>query len=750
MAAETGLARIDTMVAEAIGRKEIPGCVVLIQHRGERVYYRAFGNRRVRPDVTPMTVDTVFDMASITKPVATATSVMILMERGKLRLADPVAMHLPEFGKNGKEEITIYQCLTHQAGLVPDSPLSEYEDPDQIWPLLCALGTVYQPGSKFVYSDVGYQVLGKLVERVAGESLDAFARKNIFEPLGMTETGFLPDQLLRNRCAPTEQRDGRWMIGEVHDPRSYAMGGVAGHAGLFSTAADLQRYARMMLRGGALRGTRVLAPSTVNLMTAAYPSGEYLRGLGWDKRSKYATNRGELFTDRAFGHGGFTGTVIWIDPGHELVVIVLSNRVHPDGSGNVNRLAGRIGTVAVAALSDETLPTSRSTERGENERGETGANNLYTGIDVVQAHQFADLVGRKIGLITNQTGCNRKGQPTSVLLHNAPNVNLVCLFSPEHGIAGKLDQANIDDLSDPATGLPVYSLYGESRSPTALQLASLDTLVFDIQDIGTRFYTYISTMGNAMQAAAEHDLQFWVLDRPNPIGGSIVAGPVLDAGRESFVGFHTLPVRHGMTIGELARMFNSEKTLGVDLQVVQIERWDRRMQWDETGLLWINPSPNMRSPEQALLYPGIGLLETTNLSVGRGTDTPFQIVGAPWIDPWKLAKRLNHQRMTGVRFIPIWFTPTTSKFAGERCGGVQIQITRRAMVQPVRLGMEFACALRDLFGDDWELERMDRLLCDARTLQKLASGAAARQLVGSYQAELADFIRRRERYLIYE
>jgi uncharacterized protein YbbC (DUF1343 family) len=360
-----------------------------------------------------------------------------------------------------------------------------------------------------------------------------------------------------------------------------------------------------------------------------------------------------------------------------------------------------------------------------------------------------------------------------MLLHQAPNVDLVCLFSPEHGIAGQLDQSKIEDTTDPETGLPVYSLYGESRRPSAKHLAQIDTLVFDIQDIGTRFYTYISTMGDALRAAAENDVQFWVLDRPNPLGGLSVRGPVLDPGRESFVGFHTLPVVHGMTVGELAKMFNDElagelggelagelageNSHNADLQVVPVEGWERSMRWDQTGLLWINPSPNMRTPQQSLLYSGVGLLETTNLSVGRGTDTPFEIVGAPWIDnpdavanQWELASRLNSRGLRGLRFVPVRFTPSASKFSDQRCGGVRIQITNRDLVQPLRLGIELACALRDLFPEQWELQRIDRLLCDQRVLERLHSGATPRQIESAYQAELADFLQRRQRYLIYE
>jgi uncharacterized protein YbbC (DUF1343 family) len=265
-------------------------------------------------------------------------------------------------------------------------------------------------------------------------------------------------------------------------------------------------------------------------------------------------------------------------------------------------------------------------------------------------------------------------------------VQLAALFSPEHGFEGKLDVSKIGDTKDVSTGLKVHSLYGETRRPTAEMLADIDTVVFDIQDIGARFYTYVSTMGEAMQAAAESKKRFVVLDRPNPIGGIAVAGPMLDRGKESFVGFHRLPVRHGMTIGELARLFKAELKLDLELEVIACEGWQRGDLWDATGLAWINPSPNMRSLTQALLYPGIGLLETTNLSVGRGTDTPFEVIGAPWLDGRKLAAALASRNIPGVTFVPVAFTPASSKFAEKPCGGVNIIITDRERFEPLRTG----------------------------------------------------------------
>jgi uncharacterized protein YbbC (DUF1343 family)/CubicO group peptidase (beta-lactamase class C family) len=752
------LARIDAIVAEGLAAKRMPGCVICIGRRGQIVMLKAYGQKQLQPSELPMTTDTLFDMASITKPVATATSVMILVERGQLKLNQRVSSLLPEFAANGKEEITVFDLLTHQSGLLPDNKLADYADgPEKSLERICALDLQAPIGTKFIYSDVNYILLGELVRRVSGQSVHEFSRDNIFQPLGMNETGYLPREELKARAAPTEERDGRWMQGEVHDPRAHLLGGVAGHAGLFSTASDLAIYAQMMIQQGEFGGQRILAPRTVATMTRGYrllggsrstmegvPANPpvFLRGLGWDKRSGYSINRGELLSDAAFGHGGFTGTVLWIDPQLELFVIFLSNRVHPDGKGNVNSLAGRIGTVAAGAIRD--VATDRQPAR-----------EVLTGIDVLVRDNFRQLAGRKVGLITNHTGASRDGQSTVKLLHGAQSsdakgVTLAALFSPEHGFEGKLDVSKIGDAQDAATGLKVFSLYGETRKPTAAMLESIDTLVFDIQDIGARFYTYVSTMGEAMKAAAEHKKRFVVLDRPNPIGGLAVAGPMLDPGQESFVGFHRLPVRHGMTIGELARLFKAELKLDLDLEIIACEGWRRADAWDATGLTWINPSPNMRSLTQAFLYPGIGLLETTNLSVGRGTDTPFEIIGAPWLDGQKLAAELNAQGLAGVTFVPITFTPASSKFANEKCGGVNIAITDRARFEPLHAGFAIAAALRKLYPSEWETKGYARLLGSEKTLQAVQDGKSAKEILEVAREGVSDFQRRRLTFLLYE
>jgi uncharacterized protein YbbC (DUF1343 family) len=298
-------------------------------------------------------------------------------------------------------------------------------------------------------------------------------------------------------------------------------------------------------------------------------------------------------------------------------------------------------------------------------------HSVQCGIDVLVAERFARLTNLRVGLVTNHTGRTRDGTSTIDALFRAPEVRLVRLFSPEHGIRGEVDAA-VADSKDAATGLPIKSLYGKDRKPAASDLDDLDALVYDIQDVGARFYTYITTLGLVLEAAAESGKKVFVLDRPNPIGGIAVSGPVRDQAYASFIAYHALPVRHGMTIGELARLYNDERKLGCSLEVVRCQGWNRSELYDRTGLVWINPSPNMRSLTEAMLYPGVGLLEATNLATGRGTDTPFERVGAPWIDPIPFAAALNDANIPGARFVPINFTPRERQHAGAKCGGVQI------------------------------------------------------------------------------
>jgi uncharacterized protein YbbC (DUF1343 family) len=744
---EDRLGRIEQLVNKAVQDRQLPGAVVGVVRHGRIAYRRAFGLRGLQPAEAPMTTDTVFDLASLTKPVATATSVMLLLERGRLRLDDPVAKHLPEFGANGKEAVTVEQLLTHTSGLLADNEIGDYaHGAERAWERICQLGLKEPPGAKFIYSDVGFIVLGRLVEKLGGRPLDVFARQEIFEPLGMAETGFLPPAALRERAAPTERRGNSWLTGVVHDPRAHALGGVAGHAGLFSTVDDLAIYVQMLLARGTSGGRQFLQPDTVRLMTSPRPVPGGLRAFGWDVQTAYSANRGSGFpAGESFGHTGFTGTSLWVDPTSDTAVIFLSNRVHPDGKGNVNRLRGEVATAVAAAIVRPPFPGGRPPAEGPAARP---ATPVLTGIDVLRRDGFRLLKGRRIGLVTNHTGLAGDGTPTVDLLHAAEGVTLVALFSPEHGLRGIVDQP-VPDGKDPKTGLPIYSLYGERKKPTREQLAGVDTLVYDIQDIGCRFYTYISTLGLVLEAAAENGIKVVVLDRPNPIGGVAVAGPVRDPKRESFTAYHALPVRHGLTVGELALLFNSERGIKADVEVVKVEGWRREDLFDRTGLLWVNPSPNMRGLTAALLYPGIGLLETTNLSVGRGTDRPFEVLGAPWLDGRRLAAALRDLRLPGVRFVPVRFTPAASTFRDRECAGVQIFVDDWERFEPLRTGLSVAATLRRLYPREWEWQKYERLLCHAATLAALERQAPPEEVVAQGQGGLDEFLRVRQRYLLY-
>ncbi|MFK7742279.1 MAG: exo-beta-N-acetylmuramidase NamZ domain-containing protein [Planctomycetota bacterium] len=408
-----------------------------------------------------------------------------------------------------------------------------------------------------------------------------------------------------------------------------------------------------------------------------------------------------------------------------------------------------IAVAATASLGPRLLAQTPAAADGSARTDAPNRSKVATGIDVLAADGCRQLQGRKVGLITNHTGRTADGRRTVDVLAAAENVQLTALFSPEHGWQGVVDE-KVGDTVDAATGLKVFSLYGKTRTPTDAMLANVDTLVFDIQDIGCRFYTYIATMRNALEAAAQHGLRFVVLDRPNPIGGLAVAGPVLAADNRDFVAAHTVPLRHGMTIGELARMIVGENGLAVDLDIVRCRGWQRADLWHDTGLPWIDPSPNMRRLSQALTYPGIGLVEGTNVSVGRGTDTPFEILGAPWIDARALAAELTEQQLPGIAFVPVHFTPTASKHRGERCGGVHILLTDWRTFEPVRTGIHVACALHKLFAASWQTDRLNWLLKDQSSCDAILNGDPADKILARWQQGLRLFGMRRRPFLLYE
>jgi uncharacterized protein YbbC (DUF1343 family)/CubicO group peptidase (beta-lactamase class C family) len=762
------LKRIEAVVKDGIAQAKLPGAVVLVGREDRVVYREAIGDRALKPSVEKMTEDTIFDLASLTKVVATTTSVMLLLEEGRLGLDDAVAAYIPEFGKYGKQRITIRHLLTHVSGLRGDLDMAlEFEGTERAIQLACEEVPLAPPGARFIYSDINFFLLGEVVHRVSGLPLDRFAHERIFEPLGMKHTRFLPPADWLPKIAPTEAcRPLAWpcggpgavmLRGVVHDPTARRMGGVAGHAGLFSTANDLSRFCRMLLDGGALDGKRLLSPLAVALMTreATPPPLDNVRGLGWDVDSRYASNRGDLFPIGSFGHTGWTGTSLWIDPITRTYVVFLSNRVHPDGKGDVGAVRARIATIVAGAVPARPLPSDVSIIGHDfGVRNVRPAPSIaepapvMAGIDVLASEGFAPLRGRRVGLVTNHTGRTLTGETTIDVLHAAPGVTLVALFSPEHGIRGILDE-DVPSSKDEQTGLPIYSLYGDTRRPTDAMLAGVDTLVIDLQDIGTRFYTYTTTMGFVMEEAAKRRIPVFVLDRPNPINGFQIEGPIAEKDALGFTAYYPMPTRHGMTLGELARLFNTEMRINADLTVVPVKNWSRADWFDETGRLWINPSPNMRNLNEATLYPGIGSIEGANISVGRGTDTPFEQVGAPWIDGIDLARRLNGRKLPGIRFYPTTFTPASSKYANERCSGVFMIVTEREALQPVRIGLEVAAAIGRQRGDKFELGGTWRLYGIRQQIEEVVRGADPEAVAASWAAGEARWRELRARYLLY-
>lgn len=750
------LIQIDDAIQQAVTDARTPGAVFRMERNGT-AYQKAYGDRMIVPKREVMTADTIFDAASLTKVIATTSAVMKLVESGKLDVEAPLSRYLPEFIGAGKEAITLRQLLTHSSGLRAGlSPDGDWTGKDGAFQLACAEPLPAPPGKSYRYSDINFILLGLLVERVSSEPLDAFCKREVFQPLKMKDSGYRTlDPGDTSRIAPTTlMKDGKPLRGVVHDPTARRMGGVAGHAGLFTTAADLGRFARMMLNGGELDGVRIFKAETVKAMTTVQsPPGLPRRGFGWDIDSPYAGPRGEIFPIGSYGHTGWTGTRIWIDPFSKTSTIFLSNRNHPDENGGVIALQHELGTLAANAIdgfdfskvSDALAPDPANRRLSARPSPKDGP--VLNGIDVLKRDSFRQLRGRKIGLITNHTGIDRERNATIDLLHAAPEVKLVALFSPEHGIRGDQDHEKIGDTTDQKTGLPVYSLYGERRTPSADQLKGIDTLVFDIQDIGCRFYTYISTMTNCMEAAGKAKVRFVVLDRVNPIGPR-VEGPVL-ASERSFVAAHEIPLRHGMTVGELARLINAERKFGTDLGVIRCEGGSPLRWFDATGLPWRDPSPNMRSLTAATLYPGVGVLEFCKLSVGRGTGTPFELLGAPYLDDLKLAAELNRAGLKGVRFVPVRFTPDASVFKGEECRGVRILLTDRVAFRAADLGLALASILQRLHPDQLGLGQMAKLLGDPDALAAIQAGKNRDELMKIVDRGIPGFLKRREPFLLY-
>jgi uncharacterized protein YbbC (DUF1343 family)/CubicO group peptidase (beta-lactamase class C family) len=752
---------INEGASEAVASGEIPGVVVLVGRGDDILFQRAYGSRRLVPNQAPMTLDTIFDIASLTKPVGTTIAVMSLVERGLISLDAPLGRYLKEFREKQFEEITIRRLLTHSAGLGGYPPNSTVVSgmPTAVR-AIARLPLEYPPGSGFQYSDTGFILLGEVVRRVSGTPLDRYLDRLLFRPLGLADTTFHPRASTLSRVAPTEFANGHMLRGEVHDPRARLLGGVAGHAGIFSTAADLSKICRMLLNGGTLDGQRILEAATVRTMWEMQPEARGGRTLGWDAASSYSRTIAPFFPEGSVGHLGFTGTAIWVDPPTKSYLIILSNRVHPNGGGaaKIRDLRVRLAAAAGAQLFQPPVIADPGPISGPAADGPVPDNRLpetivtpdrvLTGLDVLVDQRFSMLTGHSVGLVTNQTGIDSRGRRTIDLIASAPGVKLQAIFSPEHGITG---QANTDVPNgfDAATGRPIWSLYGATRRPTSAMLKDVTVMVFDIQDVGARYYTYLTTLIYVMEEASRQRIPVVVLDRPNPITGRVVEGPLMDPDLYSFTSPHTIPVRTGLTIGEFGRLAAAERKIPVSLTVVPLVGWQRERWYDETGLPWVNPSPNIRSVTQALLYSGVGLLEATNLSVGRGTDMPFEVIGAPWIEPRGLAEVLNRQGLRGVTFEPIWFTPTSDVYASTLCAGVRLVVTDREAIRPVTAAFALARALRDRHREQFRPENIQNLLVNRSTMWAFLRGEVLDRVVAWAEMDRASFLKRRASYLMY-
>ncbi|WP_255551159.1 sodium/solute symporter [Granulicella sp. dw_53] len=885
--ATPNFASIDTLVNEAIAAHKLPGAVVLVGHNDQIVFHRAYGSRKLagEPDIygkpspaEPMIEETIFDMASLSKCLSTATAIMQLYEAGKLQFDDPVAKYLPEFAVNGKEKVTIRELLTHYSGLPEDVDLKDpwgLAAPNKAEGIRRAMNsTLYgPPGLTFKYSDINFITLGALVEKISGTTLSSYAQMEIFLPLHMTDTAYYPADricgtnhllgaavvmnpprtdglgsvwdclgdswvadLMIPRTAPTaHDNEGtpatnpdydHLLRAVVHDPTTRRMGGVAGHAGVFSTAHDVGLYAQALLDKLLFNtGPFPLKQSTLKLMTTpeqpataqsgatvftpdGQPSkGIATRGFGWDINTAFSRPRGSIFPIGSFGHTGFTGTTLWMDPASNSYVVLLANAIHPRGGAPISPLRGQVATAAAQALGLPTLPqSSPEVVAARSVSGSTSTPTL-TGIDVLESTHYAALTEvathhqnhLALGVLTNQNGVDAHGHRTIDLLFTdaskaVPGLTLKTIFSPEHGISGTHDDLHLSNDTDPATLLPVISLYGgkeSDRRPTHDSLKDLDAVVIDLQDAGVRFWTYEAAMGYFLEAAAaerdqyRHNLEIVILDRPNLVGGEKVQGPVSDPGLESYTDYMPLPIRHGLTFGELARYINGERRLpspaspnvfaplSVPLTVVRMEHWTRDQYFEDTHLPWINPSPNLKSPTAAILYPGVGMIEGTNVSVGRGTDTPFQHLGACWtplksaakkaplgpcapedqIDGAALAAYLTARHIPGVAFASTSFVVAEDSNHypghGQTIQGIALTTTDRNALDTPELGIELLSALHHLYPTRFNLGRAKTLVASVNTMQALSNNEDPHAIAASWAADLNDFKRRRQLYLLY-
>jgi len=769
VAADRPAAAVEALLAGWVERGAFPGGVAAFGRRGGPTYVVPVG-RLGREEGSPrVAAGTLYDLASLTKVLAATAMAMVLVDEGRLELDRPVRDLVPAFAGPGKDEVTVWHLLTHSSGLPAGAPLyRELRGREAFVEAIAGMELEYEPGSRSVYSDLGFILLGAALERAAGEPLESFVRRRVFAPLGMDGTTFLPGPELLPRIAPTEDDPwrGRVVRGEVHDENAWAMGGVAPHAGLFATAGDVARFARMALGGGELDGRRIVSPETLERFTrrAGIPNSD--RAIGWDTKSAVGSSAGELFSPRSYGHLGFTGTSMWIDPEREVFAILLTNRVHPTRENAMIREVRPAFADAVAwALSEPADDAPASPERADtpSSRAASGARTervasppVVVGLERVARGEVAALAGKRLGLLVHRASVTAAGEHAVDVLRRR-GLAVVRLFSPEHGLRGEAAAGEpVAGGVDGASGLPLVSLYGAKTAPSPADLAGLDALVVDLQDAGVRFYTYAGTMLLALEAAAEAGVEVVVLDRPNPLGGERLAGPAAAPRAEvpaSLVNTVPGPLVHGLTLGEIARLAAADLPRPLRLTVVPMEGWERWMTWADTGRPWVPPSPNLRSAEAALAYPGTALLEATNVSEGRGTESPFLLLGAPWLDP----DRLLGIAVPGFALEPAAFTPRGSvaaprpKHAGVPCRGVRVRVTDPAAAEPYRLGLELLARLDADPDFEWldDGRALTRLLGTPRVVAGLRAGTPVEGLLAADRLDHARWRRDRRPALLY-
>jgi uncharacterized protein YbbC (DUF1343 family) len=723
------LSPLHEALAKAVETSKSPGAVACVGDVDTTHLHAAYGYRQLEPTRLPATVDTLYDLASLTKVIATTTAVLKLVEDGKIDLDRSVADYvpLPTF-----RSCTVRHCLTHTSGLHPGRPC--YKDAtslDSMLQLYNARGLETAPGRYRRYSDVGYMALGKVVERVSGQPLDRFCKERIFDPLGMNTCRFRPPAEWRARCAATENCAwrGRVMVGQVHDENAYAVGGVAGHAGLFATAGDIATYCRAFMTG------RVFKEETVATMTklGQVPYWPW-QGLGWELDPWGSRGHGYLPARTTMGHTGWTGTCLWMDPEQGLFAILLSNTCHPSRKQRDN--TGLRGT-----FFKEVVRTFYPR-----------CNTLHSGLDRLVRNGFDPLPGRRVALLTNHAAVDQLGRHIIDVFKLRPEVKLHVLYSPEHGIRGQAEAGQA--VASENGPIPVISLYGDRKAPTQAELQEIDYFLVDLQDVGSRYYTYMATMKNCMAACAKARKPMFVLDRPNPVGGAVIEGPVAER-TESPVCSAPIPARHGMTMGELALFFKKRFFSGVRLEVMvsALDNWERKQRYPQIGFPWIAPSPNMPTPTTALLYTGMCLFEGTNLNEGRGTDTPFEVCGAPWLDANAVIRAVPQSLQWGARLESATYTPrsipgksTNPRFKGKRCNGIRVIVMDPNRIRPFGLAIGLLCSMQAIHGRRIEFSDFFDTLMGSSSLRKaIVAGKSATAILDGFEEDLRRFNRERPR-----